>query len=87
MVNLYPSVPVNKAFDVLIDQLNNDKDDLMKRTQFFQKYNYELTELFPSKCYFLYNKEIRILKNSGPLGLFVGSFIRKLRSELGTQSH
>ena len=30
IVNLYPSVPIDKALDVLIDQLNNDKDDLMK---------------------------------------------------------
>ena len=33
IINLYPSVPINKALDVLIDQLNNDKDDLMKRTK------------------------------------------------------
>ena len=32
-INLYPSVPINKALDVLIDQLNNDKDDLMKKTK------------------------------------------------------
>ena len=31
IINLYPSVPINKALDVLIDQLN--KDDLMKRTK------------------------------------------------------
>ena len=30
-INLYPSVPINKALDILIDQLNNDKDDLMKK--------------------------------------------------------
>ena len=33
IINLYSSVPINKALDVLIDQLNNDKDDLMKRTK------------------------------------------------------
>ena len=32
-INLYSSVPINKVLDVLIDQLNNDKDDLMKRTK------------------------------------------------------
>ena len=49
---------------------------------------YELAELCLSKCYFLRNNEIRILKNSGPTGLFsFGCFIRKLRSEFGTQSH
>ena len=31
IINLYPSVPINKALDVCIDLLN--KDDLMKRTK------------------------------------------------------
>ena len=64
IINLYPSVPINKALDVLIDQLNNDKDDLMKRTKLCLKDIYELAELCLSKCYFLWNNEIRILKNS-----------------------
>ena len=69
IVNLYPSVPTNKALDVLIDQLNNDNDDLMKRTKLCLKDIYELVELRLSKCYFLWNNEIRILKISGPIGL------------------
>ena len=69
IINLYPSVPINKALDVLIDQLNNDKDDLMKRTKLYLKDIYELAELCLSKCYFVWNNEIRILKNSGPIGL------------------
>ena len=69
IINLYPSVPINKALDVLIDQLNNDKDDLMKRTKLCLKDIYELAELCLSKCYFLWNNEIRILKNSGAIGL------------------
>ena len=71
IVNLYPSVPINKALDVLIDQLNNDKDDLMKRSKLCLKDIYKLAELCLSKCYFLWNNEIRILKNSGPIGLSV----------------
>ena len=50
IINLYPSVPINKALDVLIDQLNNDKDDLMKRTKLCLKDIYELAELCLSKC-------------------------------------
>ena len=69
IVNLYPSVPINKALDILIDQLNNDKDDLMKRTKLCLKDIYELAELCLSKCYFLWNNEIRVLKNPGPNGL------------------
>ena len=38
IVNLCPSVPINKALDVLIDQLNNDKDDLMKKKTLFKRY-------------------------------------------------
>ena len=45
IVNLYPSVPINIALDVLIDQLNNDKNDLMKRTKLRLKDIYELAEL------------------------------------------
>ena len=41
VINLYPSVPIN----VLIDQLNNDKDDLTKRTKLCLKDIYELAEL------------------------------------------
>ena len=37
IINLYPSIPINKALDILVDQLNNDKDDLMKRTKLFKK--------------------------------------------------
>ena len=51
--NLYPSVPFNKALDVLIDQLNNDQNDLMKRTKLCLKDIYELAELCLSKFYFL----------------------------------
>ena len=52
-----------------MDQLNNNKDDLMKRTKLCLKDIYELAELCLSKFYFLWNNEIRILKNSGPIGL------------------
>ena len=41
----------------------------MKRTKLYLKDIYELAELCLSKCYFLWNNEIRILKNSGPIGL------------------
>ena len=69
IVNLYPSVPINKALNVLMDQLNSDKADLMKRTKFCLKLIYELAELCLNKCYFLWNRKIRILKNSGTIGL------------------
>ena len=41
----------------------------MKRTKLCLKGTYELAEYCLSKCYFLWNNEIRILRNSGPIGL------------------
>ena len=69
ILNLYLPVPINKALDVLIDQLDHHRDDLMKRTKLCLRDVYELAELCLSKCYFIWNDEVRILKNSGPIGL------------------
>ena len=63
IVNPYPSVRIYKAIDFLSDQLNNDKDHLMKITKLGLKYIYELAELCLSKYYYFWNNEIRILKN------------------------
>ena len=52
IINLYPSVPIDKALDVLKDQLNNDKDNLMNRTKLCLKDIYQLAELCLSKYYF-----------------------------------
>ena len=52
IINHYPSVPINKALNVLIDQLNNDKDNLMKRIKLCLKDIYELAELCLKKWYF-----------------------------------
>ena len=81
IVNLYPSIRIYKAIDFLSDQLNNDKEITKLRL----KDIYELAELFLSKYYFLWNNKIRILKTYWII--FYGCFIRKLRSEFGTQSH
>ena len=60
IINLYSSVPINKALDVLIDQLNNDKDDLMKRTKLCLKDIYELAQFCLIKCYFLWKNELEL---------------------------
>ena len=69
MICIYLFVPIEKALDVLIDKLNNDKDDSMKRIKPRLKDICELAELCLSKCYFLWSNEIRILKNLGPIEL------------------
>ena len=45
VVNLYPSVPVDKAINVLIDTLNNDKEHLKERTKLTLTDIQKLTEL------------------------------------------
>ena len=78
IINLYPSLLINKALDVLMDQLHNDKDDLMKRTKLCLKDIYELAELYLGKCYFLWNNEIRILKLGTYWIIFLWLFYTKV---------
>ena len=69
MICIYLFVPIEKALDVLIDKLNNYKDDSMKRIKPRLKDICDIAELCLSKCYFLWSNEIRILKNLGPIEL------------------
>jgi predicted GIY-YIG superfamily endonuclease len=69
VVNLYPSVPINEAIPVIVDILNADVEDLITRTKLTLVDIHQLIELSLSKCYFLYENKIRILPNSGPIGL------------------
>ena len=78
IVNLYPSVPINKALDVLIDQLNNDKDDLMKRTKLCLKDIYELAELCLSECYFCGTMKLEYCKTRDLLDSLLRLFYQKV---------
>ena len=69
VINLYPSIPIDKAITVLIDTLNNDLDDLNTRTKLTLTDIHKLTELCLSKSYFLCENKIRLLENAGPIGL------------------
>ena len=51
--NLYPLVPVEKAINVLIDSLNNDKEQLKERAKLTLTDIHKLMEFFLSKCYLL----------------------------------
>ena len=68
VVNLYPSVPVEEATDIIIHTLSNDTE-LKNRTKLNLNEIRSLIELCLSKCYFLWNEKIYLLKNSGPIGL------------------
>ena len=69
VTNLYPSIPIDKAINVLMDTLNNDLNDLNTRTKLTLTDIHKLTELCLSKSYFLYENKIRLLENAGPFGL------------------
>ena len=66
---MYPSIPIDKAITVLIDTLNKDLNDLNTLTKLTLTDIHKLTELFLSKSYFLYEDKIRLLENTGPIGL------------------
>ena len=69
VVALYPSVPIKKAISNLINILNNDLDDFRTRTIFNIKHVKELIEVCLYKSYFIWNHQIHMLKDSGPIGL------------------
>ena len=69
VVNLYPSVPIKEATNVLIDQLNEDMEDVKMYTKLKIGEIKELIDLCLSKCYFIWNEEIHEMENKGPIGL------------------
>ncbi len=69
VVALYPSVPVKKAIDNMINILTADQDDFLSRTPFTLKHIRELLEVCLYKTYFLWDNKIYCIKDSGPIGL------------------
>ncbi|XP_065681541.1 uncharacterized protein LOC136095190 [Hydra vulgaris] len=69
VIALYPSILIDRAIPVIIDILNNDKEDLAIRTKLTLTDIHQLIELCLSQCYFLYKNVIRTIPNSGPIGL------------------
>ena len=69
VVALYPSVPVQKAINNLMDILKDDIEDLKTRTVFQLKHIKQLIEVCLYKAYFLYDNQIHCLEDSGPIGL------------------
>ena len=70
VVNLYPSIPIKEATEVLIDQLSRD-DDLKNLTKLTIGELKSLIDICVSKCYFIWNDEIHELQNAGPIGLSI----------------
>ena len=63
VVNLYPSVPIDKAVAVIIETLNNDINDLQKRTKLTLPDIHKLIELCLSTNYFIFDNRVRILED------------------------
>ena len=71
MANLYPSIPIDKAIDVILQQLCEDYEDLKTRTKLTLVDVQQLIELCVNECYFLWDNVIWNLLNSGPIGLSI----------------
>ncbi|XP_065684845.1 uncharacterized protein LOC136096992 [Hydra vulgaris] len=69
VVNLYPSVPFDEAIPVIVNILNDGLEDLKIKTKLTVLDIHQLIELLLSKFYFLYEDKIRLLPNSGLIGL------------------
>ena len=71
VVNLYPSIPLDKAIDLIVEYLKNDLNNVKTRTKLTLVDIRQLIELCESECCFLYNNLIWQLYNSGPIGLSI----------------
>ena len=69
VINLYLSIPIDKAIIVLVHTLNNELDDLNARTKLTLTDIHKLRELCLSKSSFLDENKIRLLENADPIGL------------------
>ena len=83
VVNLYPSVSLDKAIHVIVKYLQqNDFNNVKRRTKLTLVDIHQLLELCLSECYFLYKNLIWKSHKSGPIGLsFMMCFLRMLSSK------
>ena len=83
VVNLYPSVPIDEAVAVIIEILNNDINDLQKRTKLTLTDIHKLIELCLSTNYFIFDNRVRILKNRSDWFSINGCDIRSFPTAFG----
>ena len=67
VTNAYLSIPIDKASDLILQQLSDDYDDLKTRTSLTPIDFQQLIGLCVSKCYFLSDNAIWNLINSEPI--------------------
>ena len=69
VVAMYPSIPIEKATNVIMDILKADIDNVKTRTPLSLTHIKQLIDLCLQNSYFLWNNDIRKLIDSGPIGL------------------
>ena len=69
VVALYPSVPITRAIDAMMEILSKDEEDLTTRTKFSLQHIRKLIQICLDTCYFLYENEIYVIDDAGPIGL------------------
>ena len=65
----YPLVPIDETVAVITEILNNDIDDLQKRAKFTLTDIHKPIKLCLSTSHLIFDNRVRILENSGPIGL------------------
>ena len=63
VVNLYPSVPLDRSIQDIVDFLQEDHSELKKRIKLNLTNIHQLLELCLSECYFLFNNVIWTREN------------------------
>ena len=71
VVNLYPSVPLDRSIQVTVRFLQDDHAELKMRTKLNLTDIQQLLELCLSECYFLYNNVIWMFESPGPIGFSI----------------
>ena len=71
VTKLYPSLPINKKIDVILQLLSEDYEDLKTRTKLTLVKVPQLIEFCVIECYILWDNVIWNLLNSGPVGLSI----------------
>ena len=66
---LYPSVPIKKAIDAIMDMLQADFDSVSSRTNLSLLDIKNLLELCLGTCYFMFDDHIYTIEDAGPIGL------------------
>ena len=71
LVNLYPSVPLDRSIQVIVESLQDFHAKLKKRAKLNLTDIQQLLELCLSECIFLCDNVIWALKNLEPIGLSI----------------